>query len=84
MITSIATTPSLGPPKPGYIIYVGSIASVVNSLGSLGVPASRTKYMAEFIGMDDFGTARHILQNDDVADRLGHTGKNRMTPRDTR
>jgi len=84
MITSIATAPSLGPSKLGYIIYVGWIASVVNSLGSLGVPATRTKYMAEFMGKGDFGTALHILQNDDVADRLGHTWNNRMTPRDTR
>ena len=60
LITSIAIARTLGPSKMGYIIYVAWIASVVGSLGGLGIPATTQKYMAEFLGMGDRGTARHI------------------------
>jgi O-antigen/teichoic acid export membrane protein len=60
LVTSIAIARTLGPSKMGYIIYVSWIASVVTSLGSLGIPSTTQKYMAEFIGMGDRGTARHI------------------------
>src|ERR1700760_4194286 len=60
LITSIAIARTLGPSKMGYIIYVAWIASFVGSLGSLGIPATTQKYMAEFIGMGDRGTARYI------------------------
>lgn len=60
MVTSIAIARTLGPQKMGYIIYVAWIASVVSSLGSLGIPSTTQKYMAEFIGMGDRGTARYI------------------------
>lgn len=60
LFTSIAIARTLGPSKMGYIIYVAWIASVVASLGSLGIPATTQKYMAEFLGMRDSGTARHI------------------------
>lgn len=60
MVTSIAIARFLGPAKMGYIIYVAWLSSVVCSLGSLGIPSTTQKYMAEFIGMGDRGTARHI------------------------
>ena len=60
LITSIAIARSLGPSKMGYIIWVSWIASVVGSLGGLGIPATTQKYMAEFLGMGDRGTARYI------------------------
>jgi O-antigen/teichoic acid export membrane protein len=60
MATSIAIARTLGPSKMGYIIYVSWIASVVSSLGGMGVPATTQKYMAEFLGMGDRGTARYI------------------------
>jgi O-antigen/teichoic acid export membrane protein len=60
LITSIAIARTLGPSKMGYIIYVTWISTVVGSLGSLGIPATTQKYMAEFLGMGDRGTARHI------------------------
>jgi O-antigen/teichoic acid export membrane protein len=61
VITSIAIARTLGPTKTGYIVYVGYVASVVGNLGSLGIPAATRKYMAEFIGMGDKGTARLIF-----------------------
>ena len=60
LFTSIAIARTLGPSKMGYIIYVSWISSVVSSLGGLGIPSTTQKYMAEFIGMGDRGTARYI------------------------
>ncbi len=60
VVTSIAIARTLGPTKMGYIIYVSWIASVVCNLGGLGIPAATRKYMAEFLGMGDRGTARYI------------------------
>ena len=60
LFTSIAIARILGPFKMGYIIYVSWIASVVSSLGGIGIPATTRKYMAEFLGSGDRGTARHI------------------------
>jgi O-antigen/teichoic acid export membrane protein len=60
LFTSIAIARTLGPEKMGYIIYVTWIASVVGDLGGLGIPTTTRKYMAEFLGMGDRGTARYI------------------------
>lgn len=60
LFTSIAIARTLGPSKMGYIIYVFWIASIVSSLGGMGIPATTGKYMAEFLGMGDRGTARYI------------------------
>jgi O-antigen/teichoic acid export membrane protein len=60
LFTSIAIARTLGPTKMGYIIYVFWIASIVSSLGGMGIPATTGKYMAEFLGMGDRGTARYI------------------------
>ena len=60
LFTSIAIARTLGPSKMGYFIYVSWIATVVSSLGGMGIPATTQKYMAEYIGMGDRGTARYI------------------------
>jgi O-antigen/teichoic acid export membrane protein len=60
VFTSIAIARTLGPSKMGYMIYVMWIATVVSSLGSLGIPAATSKYMAEFLGKQDRGPARFI------------------------
>ena len=59
-LTPIMIARTLGPEKNGYIIYVSYIAGVVSTLGSFGVPATTRKYMAEFLGMGERGTARYI------------------------
>ena len=61
LVSSIAINRYLGPEKNGYIIYVNYIATLVSSLGGFGIPATTRKYMAEFIGMGDMGTARYIF-----------------------
>jgi O-antigen/teichoic acid export membrane protein len=58
--TSIAIARTLGPTKLGYIIYVQWIAWIVTNLGGMGIPETTRKYMAEFLGMGDKGTARYI------------------------
>ena len=60
VLTSIAIARYLGPSKNGYIVFVSYIASVVAGLGGVGVSATTRKYMAEFVGMGDWGTARYI------------------------
>jgi O-antigen/teichoic acid export membrane protein len=60
LFTSIAIARTLGPSKNGYIVYVSYIASMVSGLGGFGIPATTRKYMAEFIGLGDRGTARYI------------------------
>jgi O-antigen/teichoic acid export membrane protein len=60
LFTSIAVARTLGPAKNGYIVYVSFIAYVVSSLGGLGIAATARKYMAEFLGQGDRGTARYI------------------------
>ena len=60
LFTSIAIARTLGPTKMGYITYVIWISSVVSNLGGIGIPSTTRKYMAEFIGMGDRGTARYI------------------------
>jgi O-antigen/teichoic acid export membrane protein len=61
LVSSIAINRYLGPEKNSYLIYVAYIAGLVSSLGGFGIPATTRKYMAEFIGMGDRGTARYIF-----------------------
>jgi O-antigen/teichoic acid export membrane protein len=60
LVTSIAIARTLGPSKNAYLVYISYIAYVASNLGSLGIPATTSKYMAEFIGLGDRGTARYI------------------------
>jgi O-antigen/teichoic acid export membrane protein len=60
LVTSIAIARTLGPSKMGYIIYVTWIVGITSSLGSVGIPATTRKYMAEFLGGGDRATARFI------------------------
>jgi len=61
LVSSIAINRYLGPEKNGYIVYVSYIAGLVSGLGGFGIPATTRKYMAEFIGIGDRGTARYIF-----------------------
>jgi len=60
LVASILINRYLGPDKNGYMVYISQIASMVSGLGGIGIPATTRKYMAEFIGMGDWGTARYI------------------------
>lgn len=60
LFTSIAIARYLGPQKAGYIIWVQWVVSIVGNLGAVGIPSTLRKYMAEFVGKGDKGTARFI------------------------
>jgi O-antigen/teichoic acid export membrane protein len=60
LITSIAINRYLGPDRNSYIIFVSQIAAMVSGFAGFGIPATTRKYMAEFIGMGDRGTAKFI------------------------
>ena len=62
LVTSIVIARTLGPSRMGYIIYVMWIANMVQSFGSIGIPATTRKYMAEYLGAKDFATARFIYR----------------------
>ena len=62
VITSIAIARTLGPSKMGYLIYVQWIVQVVGAIGSFGIPATTSKYMAEFLGRGDRGTGPQSLR----------------------
>lgn len=60
LFTSIAVARTLGPTKMGYIVYVVWIGYVATSLGGAGIAQTTRKYMAEFLGQGDRGTARYV------------------------
>ena len=60
LITSVVVARTLGPSRMGYIIYVMWVANIVSSFGSIGIPATTRKYMAEYLGAGDQSTARFI------------------------
>ncbi len=58
--TNIAIARTLGPSKMSYMVFVSTLAGFASLLGSMGIPQTTRKYMAEFIGKGDRGTARFI------------------------
>jgi O-antigen/teichoic acid export membrane protein len=60
IVTWILIARILGPYKNAYLVWVSQVAYVASNLGGLGIAATTSKYMAEFIGMGDRGTARYI------------------------
>jgi O-antigen/teichoic acid export membrane protein len=60
-VASVAIARTLGPSKTGYLVSVVYIAGVTGGLGSLGIPSATRKYMAEFLGAGNKGTARRIF-----------------------
>lgn len=61
IFTSIAIARYLGPEKAAFIIFVQYVSGITGNLGSVGIPATLRKYMAEFLGKGDRGTARYIF-----------------------
>ncbi len=61
LVTSIAMARVIGPEKLGYFNYVMWLANTTGLVGSLGVPTTTSKYMAEYLGRGDKATARAIF-----------------------
>lgn len=60
LISSFLIARTLGPVRMGYLVYVMWVVNIASSLGGIGIPATTRKYMAEFIGANERGAARHI------------------------
>lgn len=61
LITSVLVARTLGPSRMGYIIYVMWVANIASTFGSIGIPSTTRKYMAEYLGGGDQATARFIF-----------------------
>lgn len=61
LFTSIAIARYLGPKTAGSILFVQWVAQVAGNIGAVGIPATLRKYMGEFLGKGDKGTARFIF-----------------------
>lgn len=61
MVASIAMARVLGPHKLGYFNYVMWLANMSGLVGSAGIPTTTRKYMAEYIGRGELGTARAVF-----------------------
>ena len=60
-LTSIAIARTFGPAKLGYYNFILLLTSMSASLGSLGIPATTGKYMAEYLGKGERGIARAVF-----------------------
>ena len=59
--TSILIARAMGPQRLGYFNYIFWLANISGAIGSLGVPATARKYMAEYFGRGEPGIARAIF-----------------------
>jgi O-antigen/teichoic acid export membrane protein len=62
LMTSIAVARVLGPAKLGYYSYVLWLTNIAAALANYGIPAATGKYMAEYLGRGDAGTAAAIAR----------------------
>jgi O-antigen/teichoic acid export membrane protein len=60
--TSILIARAMGPQRLGYFNYIFWLANISGAIGSLGVPATARKYMAEYLGRGEPGIARAIYE----------------------
>lgn len=50
----------IGPEKLGYLNYISWLTTMTGIVGSMGVPATTRKYMAEYLGRGEVGVARAV------------------------
>ena len=60
--TSVAVARYLGPEKLGYFSYINFFVMVVNRTGGSGLASATRKYMSEFVGQGQLGTARAVYE----------------------
>ena len=61
-VTVVLVARIMGPEKLGYYAYVVWLVQIANVVGLFGMPSATRKYVAEFLGKGDVGTARRIVQ----------------------
>jgi O-antigen/teichoic acid export membrane protein len=60
-ITSIAIARVIGPERLAYFNYVMWLTNMTGLIGSLGIPVTTRKYMAEYLGANQPGLARAVF-----------------------
>ena len=60
-IATIIMARAIGPQKLGYFNYIQWLANMSGVIGSLGIPMTTRKYMAEYIGTGEAGIVRAIF-----------------------
>ena len=58
--TSVAVARYLGPSKLGYFSYINFFVTIVTRTSGTGLASSTRKYMSEYLGLDQPGTARAV------------------------
>lgn len=61
LLTSIAIARSIGPKELGYFLFVWWVVGITSNLGGMGIATSTRKYMSEYFGRQDLGSARSIF-----------------------
>jgi O-antigen/teichoic acid export membrane protein len=57
-LTSVAIARTIGPQRLGYFNYVYWLTNMTGLIGSMGIPATTGKYMAEYLG----GPEKHLVR----------------------
>ena len=60
-IATIVMARVIGPQKLGYFNYIQWLANMSGAIGSLGIPMTTRKYMAEYLGAGEGGIARAVF-----------------------
>jgi O-antigen/teichoic acid export membrane protein len=62
LLASVPVARMMGPEILGRYIYLVFVTNIAQRLANVGIPATAGKYMAEFLGRGDPGTAREIFR----------------------
>jgi O-antigen/teichoic acid export membrane protein len=60
-LATIIMARAFGPQKLGYFNYIQWLANMSGAIGSLGIPMTTRKYMAEYLGAGEAGIARAVF-----------------------
>lgn len=61
--TSIAVARAIGPERLGYYSYINWLTNIAGAMGTLGIPVTTRKYMAEYLGGGRGGLARAVFSH---------------------
>ena len=60
-VVSVTVARAVGPKDLGYYAYITWLTNISKWVGGLGIPLSTRKYMAEYLGRGEAGTARAVF-----------------------
>jgi O-antigen/teichoic acid export membrane protein len=63
LIASVPVARVMGPAIMGHYVYLVFITNMAQRLANVGIPATACKYMSEFLGRGDRGTARAVFRD---------------------